>query len=746
MINEEAKEIIAPSETEVTPVEVTEQTAEAVVEETVVAEAVAETPEAIVEENVVAEAVVETPEAIVEENVVAEAVVETPEAIVEETVVAEAVVETPETIVEETVVAEAVTEVPVSQEVAEIATMVIPEETEEIIETEHADYSSFQKKDYVSLLEKLLVDVRENPSVGAFRKSEDTLKQVRPLFEQIKAAEKGEALANFKATNEDSEEGFEFKYDSEIETFDKLFKSLKDERAKYFSGMEKERDKNFNKKTELLDRLRAIVEGEENADPSAIKTDFAEFKKIQEEWKSAGNINSPHNNTLWQTFHALVDRFYSNRSIYFELLELDRKRNLQHKIELCTKIEKISEAAQTEVVTGKMLDEAVAAFEEYKHVGPAPKEENELIWQRVKDALDVIYGKRREQMESQKNEAEQIFALKLAIEELVAPFATFNSGSISEWNERTKALLALQDQWNNVKGFMPREKGKELSDKFWVSIKTFFKNKGDFFKALEGKRDENLQAKKALIEEVEAIVASGEDSAEITQNIIRIQKTFRDIGHVPEKDKDAIYDRFKKACDGFFDAKRSKNQGVEKEFEANLIKKNALCDEIEAQAKEGANTAQLSEFKAQWSAIGFVPKKDMQTIQKRYIAAVNQYVSGMGLTGKEREKLTISTEPRGDRGDRNDRNDRNDRGNDRGNRGNFTPRNNDGQRRDRDQNSGGGSGDVRRKIQTLENDIVIYRNNLEFFARSKNADKLRADVEAKIEKAAQEIQTLKQQL
>lgn len=596
----------------------------------------------------------------------------------------------------------------------------LAENTEaETTDVQTVDYSTFQKNDFVELLSKLLDDVKEQPSVAAFRKSEDVLKEVRPLFEQFKTAERAEALAKFKEANDGSEDGFEFKFDETIEKFDKLFKAVKEERAKYFNQIEKERDKNFSQKTELLNRLRAIVEGEDNTDPAQIKAGFAEFKKIQDEWKSAGNINSPHNNTLWQTYHALVDRFYSNRSIYFELLELDRKRNLQHKIELCSKIEKIAEAAKSETVTGKVLDEAVGIFEEYKHIGPAPKEENELIWTRVKEALDVIYGKRREQLETQKAESEQVYTLKSSIAELVETFANFTTESISEWNERTKALLALQDQWNNVKGFMPKEKGKELSDKFWGNIKAFFKNKGEFFRQLEGKREENLKAKVAIIEQVEALLTSGDDSQDATNSVIQLQKAFREVGHVPEKDKDNIYERFKKACDSFFDAKRAKNQNIEKEFEANLAKKVALCEQIEAEAVEGAETSKLAEFKAQWASIGFVPKKDMQSIGKRYIAAINKYVSAMGkLSGKEKEQLALQTEVDILKS-----------------RGDFSPR-----------ELGKKENDIRRKIQQIENDISLYKNNLEFFAKSKNADKLRVDVEAKIKKSEQDLAHFKHQL
>ena len=771
MINEEAKEI--KEEIEAKAIESTEPTEQV---DSPVSEAIETsetTQEASIESVEVATEPVEeiTPEPVAE---VAETVEEiTPEPVAE---VAEPVKEiTPELVAETPAPVEEATPEPISEPEAEklepvsepveevtpepVAEISAPAETttepvilEEVVaQIEAVDYSNYSKKDFVSTLEKVMADVKENPSVGTFRRSEDTLKEIRPLFEQIKTTEKAEALAKFKAANEDSEEGFDFKFDADVEQFDKFFKGLKDERSKYFQSIEKEKDKNFNQKTELINRLRTLVEGEDSSDPAHIKTGFNDFKKIQDEWKAAGNVNSPHNNTLWQTFHALVDRFYSNRSIYFELLELDRKRNLQQKIDLCTKIERISEASKTESVTGKMLDEAVAAFEEYKHVGPAPKEENELIWQRVKDALDLIYGKRREQGEASKAEAEQVYTLKLAIAELIEPFSTFNSTTITEWNDRTKALLALQDQWNAVKGFMPKEKGKELSDKFWADIKTFFRNKTEFFKVLESKRDENLVAKTAIIEEVEALLASEDESQEATNTVIRLQKEFRDIGHVPEKDKDSIYEKFKTACDAFFNAKRAKNQHVEKDFEANLEKKTALCDTIEAESVEGANTARLAGFKAEWMAIGFVPKKDMQTIGKRYINAINKYVSAMGkLSSKEKEQLTMTDSPRPPRtdrpersgGGRNERFERNDRGNDRGGNRDYSSNSNRGDYNSN--NAGGGNSDAKRKIQALENDIATYRNNLEFFAKSKNADKFRQDVEAKIQSTEKEIAKLKE--
>ena len=288
--------------------------------------------------------------------------------------------------------------------------------------------------------------------------------------------------------------------------------------------------------------------------------------------------------------------------------------------------------------------------------------------------------------------------------------------------------MTLQDRWNAIKGPMPREEGKELSKKFWAALKTFFHNKGEFFRQLESKREENLRAKTQLCEQVEAILASGEESPEITQTVIELQRQWKAIGQVPEKQKNTIFDRFKAACDAFFNKKRSKNQETEREFEENLAQKIALIERIEAAASANADLSELNEFKKEWNAIGFVPKKDMQATQKRYINAINALVGATGkIPAKDKERIMLQSEAEATRS-----------GNTRGGR--------DFNRGDRDGGGNKRESDIRRKITAIENDIATYRNNIEFFARSKNADKLRADIDKKIAEAEKQLDELRHQL
>ncbi|UHG89819.1 DUF349 domain-containing protein [Spirosoma oryzicola] len=585
------------------------------------------------------------------------------------------------------------------------------------------DYSQFSKQDFVDLLEsQLAVTSSAAVTPGDFKKADQVLKEVKPLFDQMKRAEREAALQSYVAET-GAEEGFEYKFDETIQRFDDLYKQIKSQKNTYFQNLDKAKDTNFAAKTDLLTRLRELVETDENnaGDP---KISWNEFKKIQDEWKAAGNMNSPHNATLWATYHALVDRYYSNRNIYFELKELDRKRNAALKSEVIEKVEGMAKAAEETPVTRQTIDEANALFEEYKHIGPAPKAEQEVLWGRMKAALDVLYDKRRDQTNEQRKESAQLYEEKSAIYEELIPLTSFTSNSINDWNDKTKTVMALQDRWNAIKGPMPREEGKELSKKFWASLKTFFHNKGEFFKQLESKREENLRAKTELCEQVESILASGEESPEATQTVIELQRQWKNIGQVPEKQKNSIFDRFKAACDAFFNKKRSKNQETEREFEANLTKKIALIERIEAAANENADLSELNDFKKEWNGIGFVPKKDMQATQKRYINAVNALVGATGkIPAKDKERVMLQNEAEVTRAGGRDFN--------------------------RGERDGGGNkreNDIRRRITAIENDIATYRNNIEFFARSKNADKLRADIDKKIADAEKQLDELRHQL
>ncbi|MFM6948965.1 MAG: DUF349 domain-containing protein [Aquirufa sp.] len=608
------------------------------------------------------------------------------------------------------------TESPVAEQLAAVAETIFPME-EKQVELPTLDFASASKEALLGFFEKIKSLSEENQQAGFFKKVDEIIKEGKAAYDSIKNEERSTALAAFKAANEDSEEGFNFKADEIGQKIESLVTHLRQTKQTFFQTLEKQKEKALEGKNRLIIELRKLVDSDENSDPAHVNASFKAFKKIQEEWKSLGNAAGPQNQTLWQSYHALVDRFYSNRSIFFELLELDRKKNLQAKEAIAKKLEALAAELSKGGVLQKLLKEAEELFEEYKHIGPAHRDENEALWQRVKKSLDVLFEQKRQINEAQKAVFEENLKIKKELADLMKHHAQFASTSISEWNQASKAVLALQEQWGKLKGGLPREGGKEVSNSFWSDLKLFFKHKSEFFTKIDAERKANLAAKQQLVDQVNGIVETGTDTPEITQMVIDLQKKWKDIGHVPEKQKDQIYAKFKAACDAYFNMKREKGKGSkDAEFEANLAAKQALLVELEAMLKDPSLLASLGEKKAAWDAVGFVPRKDVKTIQEKFRNTWNALIDLARTQPKEQlaawgfELKSMSNEEKNHSDER------------------KAP-----------------SGDTRKKIQALENDIAVLTNNLEFFAKSKNSEKLRSDVEKKIAKAQSDLDKLKKE-
>jgi hypothetical protein len=603
------------------------------------------------------------------------------------------------------VVSEEKTDTTVLEEVSEtVSKAEIVSEIPEIgHEDETPDYSGLGKTELIAEVEKLLKD-------NEIKKIDEALRPLKVAFDEIRESEKAVALQKFIADG--GEEGdFELKPDADYQNFERLYRQLRERKNKHAQEQEKLKEQNYKRKLELLEKMRELVESEEGQES------FNEFKKIQQEWKSIGVLPAGAAKELWANYEILTERYFANRTIYNELKDLDRKRNLTQKIEICEKAEKI---AANEQITGQMMKDLNELHEEYKHVGPVPKDSQEEIWQRFKLASDKIYDKRRQQQEVTRQEWDENYKKKVAIIEEVEKFASFTTDKIGEWNEKTQSVLALQKQWDNS-GSISREQAKEINKRFWAAFKHFFNNKGEFFRKLEEFRDKNLQEKTKLCEEAEALKDS-EEFERTAERIKYLQQRWKEIGPVPEKMRDKIFERFKAACDYFFDRKRGNTRDTEDNYVQNLKKKQEICAKLEEMAaQKTGNLATLKELQNEYGNIGFVPKKDMQSIRKRFAEAVENFLenmptaTGTGKTDKKLVKLEMEIE---------------------------SAQHDPQVQRHLDKQEGA----LRKKLTQLENDVAVWKNNMEFFARSKNADSVRKEFTAKIEEAEKEIKSIKQQI
>lgn len=566
-------------------------------------------------------------------------------------------------------------------------------------EEQKPDYSTFTKKQLAELSKELAKDSNAI-------KAELTLREIRPLYDEIAEKEKAEAKKRFLAEG-GLPDDFEYRGDEFDMAFDANARLIRDKKHQFMRQQEEQRNENLRKKEDLLEKMRELLDG-----PGA-SNQYEAFQELQKQWKSVGQVAPGPAKTLWANYHALVDRFYDNQSIYFELKELDRKKNLELKNELIAKAEKL--------LSNDSLRDAIKELNElhheFKHIGPVSKEEKEAVWQRFKVASDAIYAKRDEFVKQLQAELHVNLEKKLKIAEEVQVFATFKTDRIKEWNQKTQEILALQKAWELIGG-IPRAKAKDVNKKFWNAFKSFFHAKNTFFKKLDEEREANLKTKQELLAKAIQLKESS-DWDKAANELKGLQQRWKDVGPVPEKVREKIFKEFKEACDFFFEQKRGQQQKADTEQTDNLKQKEAICLALETAATDGTATqALLEELQAKFAATGFVPRNAMNSIRDRHSDAVEKFVNAIsGLSDVEKAQLSLKTQLSELKNDP------------------FA----DKKIQQKEQN-------IRKKISKVENDISLWKNNLEFFARSKNADSLRDEVNQKIKTAEEELVELKKQL
>lgn len=576
-------------------------------------------------------------------------------------------------------------------------------EKDEAEEDDGLDYASMPVADLLAYA--LKVTETEADLGQADRK----MKQMREVISAHNQTEKNRQKEAFMAQEGANEIDFRYNQPKEFEQFYELHKQLKAKRKKQRDELIKNREDNLAKKKDIIAQIKVLLDDAEG------QGSLEKIKSLQKTWKEIGAVPKTDADDLYKTYNALLDIFYDNKSIEYDLKELDRKKNLEIKLGLCQKAEDLLNSTQ--------VNEAVrtlnALHEEYRSVGPVPKKEQEALWTRFKEASDKLYQRKREIAEVFKKQLQENMLAKQKLCLALEPFLSFDSDRIKAWNAKTKEILALQDEWQKI-GQLPREVAKDINKQFWGNFKQFFANKSAFFEKMDAERKENLVRKQALVKEAEALKES-DDWQETADKLKTMQQEWRKIGLVPESHRNSVYAEFKAACDTFFNRKRGQRAEKEKAFVENLRAKTEICEKLKKMAAE--KPTELAPFDAAFQAfaeIGFVPRKDMNAILERMLSATDAYFDALETTdldkeARDKKRISYKAEL-------------------------LKSVPNAGRKLEKQQMA------IRSKIQHRENDIALWQNNLQFFANSKTADKLRKEFNQKIQKAQKTIDTLKEQL
>ena len=573
-------------------------------------------------------------------------------------------------------------------------------EEEDAVE-ESNELEGLNKLQLVEMLEEIVL----NSDIQAIK---DKVAAIRIHFNKLNKDDLDNELQQF-LQNGGSEESFQHAEDPLEQRFNEAFGIFKANRAKLNEDIEKQKVENLAKKQGILEELKGIIASDES-----LKKTYDDFRALQDRWKEIGPVPANENSNLWNTYHFLVEQFFDKVRIGRELRDLDMKKNLESKIDLCEKAE--------ELLDEKSMTKAFKALqklhEDWKEIGPVPQEKKEEIWERFKAASDKINAIRREHYakleESQKANLEAKKALCDKAEALLNAEYT----SVNAWQKKSDELSEIFGVWKTV-GLASKKDNEEIWARFKAAMDAFFQKKKEFFASMKDKQNENLERKTQLCAEAEALMEST-DWKNATEQLKKIQEEWKTIGPVPKRHTDKIWKRFRAACDTFFNRKNEHFSGRRTEEEANLAAKKALLEEIKAfqlSANRNENMDAIKAFQKRWIEIGYVPFRQKEAINKTYRELIDGLFDAMRRNQNEASTNEFREMMEGWKDDPN--------------------------AGDRVRKEGS---KLQMRIQKLREEIAVLENNIGFFSNSKNSELMRAEYEKKINQAKEDLKVLEEKL
>lgn len=576
------------------------------------------------------------------------------------------------------------------------------DEDEDETETDF-DFSDLNKLQLVEMLEETVQDTD-------VVKIKDKVASIKFNFVRICKEEREREMEQFILDGGDKE-SYEHIQDPLEIRFNAAFNIFRDNKAKYNESLEEQKVVNLQQKNAILEELKQLINSEET-----LKKTYDEFRALQDKWKEIGQVPATEITNLWNNYHFLIEKFYDKVKINRELRDLDLKKNLESKIELCEKTE--------ELLLEKSVTKAFKLLQKYhdewKEIGPVPQEKKDEIWERFKNATDKINQIRRDHYSKIQEEQQANYDTKVAICEKIEELMAEDINSIGAWQKKSTEVSELFKVWKTI-GPAQKKQNDDIWNRFKGSMDAFFNNKKEFFSKLKEQQIENYNRKLQLCIEVEALVDSTEWK-KTTEQIKKIQEEWKKIGPVPKRHSDKVWKRFRTACDAFFSNKSEHFSGMKGAEDENLRLKKELIERIKAYeitANRTENMEAIKAFQREWMSIGFVPMKVKDSLQEEYRNSVNELFDKMKLTENEMATSEYRNMLEGMKD------------------------NPEAKKKFSKERVGlvNRISKLREELNTMENNILIFK-----FSNSKQSDLMKAEYEKKINRVKNDLKVLEAKL
>ncbi len=390
----------------------------------------------------------------------------------------------------------------------------------------------------------------------------------------------------------------------------------------------------YRTKQEVIDRLTEIVNGDENPrkdETDLLKTVFYKLHNAEREARLKAYIDGGGNPDTYQitpdeseaTFKSLMSVVREKRAQVFQKQEEEKAANLEKKLDIINRIKAMATSPEE---ANKSYNEFKELQQQWKDIKAVPAEKSAELWRSYQLYVEQFYDLLKLNSEAREYDFKKNLELKTKLCEAAEKLA--------EEEDVISAFYQLQELHQQYREIGPV--AKELREQIWSRFKAastvINKRHQQHFEEIRAKEQENLDRKTALCEKVEAIAKeenkSAKDWEQHSQQIIEVQNEWKTIGFAPQKMNVKIFERFRQACDDFFNRKLEYHREQKKAYAANAEKKRALVEKAQALADSTAwksTSDKLIALQKEWKTTGTVPRKLGEQLWNDFLTACNKF-------------------------------------------------------------------------------------------------------------------------
>lgn len=581
-----------------------------------------------------------------------------------------------------------------------VAEQMIELNTEEI--SLELQYSTLSKEELLAAAEELVhaTDVK---------KAYNQLQAIRNALDDLLDQERPGMIRTWVEAGNDPRD-FVAPADNTKQSIQQIITAFKKRREDERKRAEEEKLHNLKQKQLILDKIKALVDSEEN-DQS-----LNALREYMRQWKEVRQIPKEYQDELYAAYKFQVDKFYNQLSVFNELKELDKDKNLELKIDLIKRAEQLKDEPNIR----KALLQLNKYHDDWKNTGPVRAEISEDIWKRFKAASDIVIDAKKAEQATIDAERQQNLDKKIVLIERAETSIAVVPTQPKEWAKIGKELDELMAEWKKI-GPVPADKNEEIWNKFKAIRNQYYGERKHFFKDLNSSKKDNLTKKEALCDKAESLKDSNE-FMKTSDALAKLQDEWKTVGPVPEDQNDLVWKRFRTAFDHFYARKNEWFKQRKQEESGAIVKKKEVILGLEALKSNETIDHQtlfneLKVWQKQWNDAGFISGKSYQQMNKSYQALAdeifNRYRAASNNQRNSNQKEHFSN----------------------------LATSTDGQKRLQLEER-----KIKEKITKFKDEIATMENNKSFFKHSKNAGAFVKQFDDNIAKATEQIAKAEQEL